>query len=147
MTTALTTEQTILEFDQEIDIEASPEKVFEGMLHRLSDGHVGPPDQPLPLTLERWAGGRWFRDLADGNGHLWGFVQSIKPPTLLELFGPMFMSYPVSGHLIIRFTPIDAGTNVSFKYSAFGLILEDHRAGLRQGWAEMLTGLKSRLEG
>ena len=146
MTTALTAEQTILEFDQEIEIEAAPAAVYEGMLHRLSDGHMGPPDQPLPLKLERWAGGRWFRDLGDGNGHLWGLVQSIKPPTLIELFGPMFMSYPVSGHLIIRFAPVAGGTRLSFKYSAFGLILEDHRAGLMQGWSGMLTGLKAKLE-
>lgn len=147
MTNALTAEQTILDFDQEIEIAASPNKVFEGMLHRLSEGHMGPPDQPLPLKLERWAGGRWFRDLGEGRGHLWGFVQSIKPPSLIELFGPMFMSYPVSGHLIIRFAEVDGGTRLSFKYSAFGLILDEHRSGLKQGWSEMLAGLKAKLEG
>lgn len=146
MTNTLTAEQTILEFDQEIDIEAAPEVVFEGMVHRLSEGHMGPPDQPLPLKLERWAGGRWFRDLGDGSGHLWGHVQSIKPPALLEIFGPMFMSYPVSGHLIIRFAPIEEGTRLSFRYSAFGLILEEHRAGLAQGWSGMLGDLKTKLE-
>lgn len=147
MSTALTAEQTILEFHQEIEIQAAPGDVYEGMLHRLSEGHTGPKEQPLPLKLERWAGGRWLRDLGDGNGHLWGFVQSIKPPALIELFGPMFMSYPVSGHLIVRFEPITGGTKLTFKYSAFGLILEGHRGGLKQGWSEMLTGLKAKLEG
>ncbi len=147
MTIALTTEQTTVEFDQEIEIKAAPGEVFEGMLHRLSDGHMAPEDQPLPLKLERWAGGRWFRDLGNGSGHLWGFVQSIKPPTLIEFFGPMFMSYPVSGHLIIRFTPTAGGTRLSFKYSAFGLLLEEHKIGVQQGWSEMLTGLKAKLEG
>ena len=147
MSTAITAEQTILEFDQEIEIEAATEKVFEGMLHRLSEGHMAPGDQPLPLELERWAGGRWFRDLGDGNGHLWGFVQSIKPPSLIELFGPMFMSYPVSGHLIIRFAPAGDCTRLSFKYSAFGLILDEHRAGLQHGWAELLADVKATVEG
>ncbi|MCH9648439.1 MAG: SRPBCC domain-containing protein [Deltaproteobacteria bacterium] len=147
MSTPITAEQTVLEFDQEIEIKAAPGEVFEGMLHRLSEGHTGPQEQPLPLKLERWAGGRWLRDLGDGHGHLWGFVQSIKPPTLIELFGPMFMSYPVSGHLIVRFSPVAGGTKISFKYSAFGLILEGHRSGLKQGWSEMLTGLKAKLEG
>ena len=147
MTTTLTAEQTTVEFDQEILVQASPDEVFEGMLHRLSDGHKAPGDQPLPLKLERWAGGRWFRDLGDGSGHLWGHVQSIKPPALIEFNGPMFMSYPVSGHLIIRFAPEDEGTRISFRYSAFGLLQEDHKAGLKQGWAEMLADVKAQLEG
>ena len=42
---------------------------------------------PMPMTLEPWPGGRWFRDLGDNNGHLWGHVQAIKPPTLLEITG------------------------------------------------------------
>lgn len=147
MTTMIAAEPKTLEFEQEIEIKASPKEVFEGMLHRLSDGHLGPSDQPMPLKIERWAGGRWFRDLGDGNGHLWGFVQSIKPPSLIEIFGPMFMSYPVSGHLIIRFELTRTGTRLSFKYAAFGLILEEHRQGLKQGWSGMLTGLKAKLEG
>ncbi len=32
----------------------------------------------MPMKLEAWPGGRWFRDLGDGNGHLWGHVQAIK---------------------------------------------------------------------
>ncbi|HEX3702577.1 MAG TPA: hypothetical protein VHU82_04550 [Vicinamibacterales bacterium] len=35
--------------------------------------------------LEAWPGGRWFRDLGDNTGHLWGHVQAIKPPTLPEI--------------------------------------------------------------
>ena len=147
MTHALTFEQAVIDFQQEIEIKAAPGDVFEGMLHRLSDEHVaGSPDHPLPLTLERWAGGRWFRDLGDGSGHLWGFVQSIKPPTLVELFGPMFMSYPVMGHMIIRFQPEPEGTRLSFKYSAFGLIQDDHREGIQQGFAAMLADMQRRFE-
>lgn len=146
MPTSLTAEQTVLEFDQEITIEAPPEKVFEGLLHRLSDGHMGPPDTPIPLVLERRPGGRWYRDLGNDSGHLWGHVQSIKAPSLIELFGPMFMSYPVSGHVISRLTTHDGGTTLSFKYTAFGLIDENHRAGLKQGWTGMLNALRSELE-
>ena len=146
MSTALTADQTVLEFDQEIEIEAALGDVFEGMLHRLSEGHEGPPGTPLPLALERWPGGRWFRDLGNGTGHLWGFVQSIKPPNLIELFGPMFMSYPVSGHLIIRFSQATGATKLSFRYSALGLIREEHRANLDKGWIGMLADVKAKLE-
>ena len=142
-----TLEQAVLEFGQEIEIKASPADVFEGMVHRLTDGHRGGPDAPpLPLELERWPGGRWFRDLGDGAGHLWGFVQSYRPPTLLEICGPMFMSYAVAGHIIIRFEAAGEGTRLSFRYSAFGLIQDDHRTGLAAGFASMLAGLKEDAE-
>ncbi len=51
-------------------------------------------DRPLPMKLEAWPGGRWYRDLGDNNGHFWGHVQAIKRPTLLEICGPLIMSYP-----------------------------------------------------
>ena len=49
----------------------------------------------MPMMLEAWPGGRWFRDLGNGNGHLWGHVQAIKAPTLLEITGPLMMSFAV----------------------------------------------------
>lgn len=58
----------------------------------------------MPMILEEWPAGRWFRDLGNGQGHLWGFVPVIKPPTLIEIQGPMFMSYAVAGHLQLRLT-------------------------------------------
>ncbi len=147
MTQLQTLDQTILEFGQEIEIEAPLADVFEGMVHRLTDGHRGGPEAaPLPLELERKPGGRWFRDLGDGAGHLWGFVQSYKPPTLLEIFGPMFMSYPVSGHMIIRFEATGEGTRLSFRYSAFGLLQDDHRTGIKTGFASMLADVKESVE-
>ena len=39
-----------------------------------------PTAAPLPMILEPHPGGRWYRDLGGDNGHLWGFVQSIKRP-------------------------------------------------------------------
>lgn len=148
MNTPRTLDQAILEFSQEIDIDASPEDVFEGMVHRLTVGHRGGSDAPpLPLELERRPGGRWFRNLGDDAGHLWGFVQCYRPPTLLEIFGPMFMSYPVNGHMILRFEPAGDGTRLSFRYSAFGLLEEEHKAGLQAGLASMLADVKESSEG
>ena len=147
MTQLQTFDEAVLEFSQEIEIEAPPADVFEGMVHRLTDQHRGGPDAPpLPLELERQPGGRWFRNLGDGSGHLWGFVQSYKPPNLLEIFGPMFMSYPVSGHMIIRFEAAGEGTRLSFRYSAFGLLQDDHRSGIKTGFASMLADVKEGVE-
>ncbi len=59
------------------------------------------PMSEMSLKLEAWPGGRWYRDLGNNTGHFWGHVQVIKPPTLLEITGPMFMSYPVASHINI----------------------------------------------
>jgi uncharacterized protein YndB with AHSA1/START domain len=132
--------------DQTIEIKAAPGDVFEGLIARLCEleGHEGQP--PVKLKLERWPGGRWFRDLDGGNGHLWAFVQSIKPPTLIELFGPMFLSYPVAGHLMVRFTQIPGGTKLVFQNQFFGPIPADMREGMGEGWEHMLKRLKTDVE-
>ena len=62
------------------------------------------------MKLEAWVGGRWFRDLGDNAGHLWGHVQVIKPPKLLEIVGPMMMSFPVASHVQYRLTEQPGGT-------------------------------------
>ena len=62
------------------------------------------------MVLEPWPGGRWYRDLGEESGHLWGHVQVIKPPTLLELWGPMFMSFAGINHVQYRLTASGEGT-------------------------------------
>jgi len=136
----------IVNIDQTIEIKAAPGDVFEGLIARICELHGDEGKPPLKLSLERWPGGRWFRDLEGGTGHLWGFVQAIKPPTLLELFGPMFMSYPVAGHMIIRLSPITGGTKLVFQNQVFGPVPPEVREGLGEGWGDMLKRLKQDAE-
>jgi uncharacterized protein YndB with AHSA1/START domain len=112
----------------------------------------GEPGKPrLQLKLERKPGGRWYRDLGSDSGHLWGFVQSIKPPTLLEICGPLMISNPVACHLMARLTPTPAGTKLVFKNEIFGPVPEEYRDemkdGMGKGWQQMLDALKRELEG
>jgi hypothetical protein len=130
-----------LDIEQHIEIHAPVARVFEGLLGQLSEGNV-----MVPLRLERWPGGRWFRDLGDGAGHLWGFVQVLKPPTLLELQGPLFMSYPVAGHVQVRLAEAPGGTRVTLRHRAFGLISEEHRKGAGAGWQKILSAVKGACE-
>ena len=136
----------LIQIDQTVEIKATPEKVFEGLVSHLCElpGEEGKP--AVKLKLERWPGGRWFRDLENGNGHLWGFVQSIKPPTLLEVFGPLMLSYPVSTHLIVRLSPTNGGTKLVFKNEIFGPVPAEVREGLGEGWGDMLKRLKRSFE-
>ena len=142
-----TLDDLTLNIDQTIEIKAAPGDVFEGLIARMCELHGDDGSPPVKLKLERWPGGRWFRDLDGGNGHLWGFVQAIKPPTLIELFGPMFMSYPVAGHLMVPLTQVPGGTKVVFQNQVFGPIPADMRdGGMDEGWNDLLKRLKKDVE-
>ncbi|MEC9373258.1 MAG: SRPBCC domain-containing protein, partial [Planctomycetota bacterium] len=89
-----------------------------------------------------WPGGRWYRDLGKGVGHLWGHVQVIKPPTLIEITGPLFMSYPAINHVQYRLTAKGDHTHLTLTHRAYGLITEDHREGVRMGWDHMIQQIQ-----
>ena len=73
----------ILDIEQHIEVNAPIAEVFDGVVKQFSERSITPDGQPLPLKLELRPGGRWYRDLGDDAGHLWGTVQVLKPPHLL----------------------------------------------------------------
>ena len=135
-----------LDLEQHIDIKATPEKAFAAVLHRLGKGNTRPDGQSLEMLLEPKAGGRWYRDLGDNNGHLWAHVQAIKRPTLLEFTGPLFASYPFVSNVQYRLTEKDGATTIAFRHTALGFIQEDHRKGVNQGWASILERVRKAAE-
>lgn len=132
----------LLDIEQAVEIQAAIGDTYRALMRRLSVDNSTPDNKPLPMVLEEWPGGRWFRDLGGSQGHLWGFVQVIKPPTLLEIYGPMFMSYAVAGHIQFRLTPIAGGVELMMRHRAFGLIEEAHREGVVPGWEHLLAQTK-----
>ena len=131
-----TPEQAIhpLEFAKDEEIAAPIEVVFETLLEHLGPLNETGPESPLPMTLEPWPGGRWYRDLGNNTGHFWGHVQVIKPPTLLEIWGPLMMSYPAVNHVQYRLNAEGAGTRLTILHRAMGLIIPEHRDGMPKGW-------------
>jgi hypothetical protein len=97
--TAPTIEDLTLNLSQEIQVRAPLEVTFAALLEQIGPQNETHDGKPLPMKIEAWPGGRWYRDLGDGNGHFWAFVQAIKRPTLLELTGALFMSSPVVSNL------------------------------------------------
>jgi uncharacterized protein YndB with AHSA1/START domain len=135
-----------LDIRQEIMIDAAPDVAFQALLEELGPGSVMPDGKPFPMTIEPWVGGRWFRDLGEAGGykygHLWGHVQVIKAPTLLELAGPMPMSFPAMNHVQYRLTAEGRSTRLSVVHRAMGLIPQDFRDGMPEGWAHGLRRVK-----
>ena len=143
-----TSEQAIqtLEVTKEEEIAAPIEMVFETLLEQIGPLNEVGPGSPMPMTLEPWPGGRWYRDLGDNRGHLWGHVQVIKPPTLLEISGPLFMSYPAVSHLQYRLTTEGAVTRLALVHRAIGQITPSHREGVGQGWSYILAKVREGAE-
>jgi len=83
--TAAKIEDLTMNITEEIHVKAPLEVTFETLLEHLGPLMTGAEDRPMSLKIEPWPGGRWYRDLGDTNGHLWGHVQAIKRPALLEI--------------------------------------------------------------
>jgi len=131
-----------LDVEQNIEVKGSIEDVFKSVVNQLSNGFARPDGESLNMNLEEFAGGRWYRDLGDGIQYLWGHVQVIKAPTLLELSGPMFMSYPAINHLELKLNEAEGGTKVTLRHRAVGLIDPQHREGVVTGWNGFLESVK-----
>jgi hypothetical protein len=144
--TASTPSELTLTVKDEVLVRASLEHTFDSVLAHMGRLNETPDGKPFPMTLEPWPGGRWFRDLGGNNGHLWGHVQSIKRPALLEIYGPLFMSYPTMSNLQYRLKEVEGGTLIVFQHLAFGFIEDGHRQGVAAGWKPLLQRMRADAE-
>jgi hypothetical protein len=147
ISTAVSIENLTLSLAQEIHVRAPLDVTFAALLEQLGPENDTTDGQPMPMKIEPWPGGRWYRDLGDGNGHFWGHVQAIKQPALLEITGPLFMSYPVVSNVQYRLSEEDGGTLIRFHHTALGLIQDDHREGVGKGWTHIHARARVRAEG
>jgi hypothetical protein len=139
-------ENLSVEIIEKIVVRASIETTFESIVAQVGRQNELPDGTPFPMVLEPWPGGRWYRDLGSNNGHLWGHVQSIKRPTLLEIYGPLFMSAPVASNLMYRLKEVDGGTEIAFRHSVFGLIPDEARTRMGEGWKAWLERIRTSAE-
>ncbi|MGA2250065.1 SRPBCC family protein [Terracidiphilus sp.] len=121
---------------KEEEIAAPIDIVFETILEQMGPLN-STPEKPMPMVLEAWPGGRWFRDLGNNTGHYWGAVQAIRAPSLLEISGPLFMSTPAISNLQYRLTEENGVTRMRFLHRAMGWIGENDR-GVDEGWSQLI---------
>ena len=145
MQVELETIQT-LEIIREEQIAAPADVVFETILEQMGPLNQQPDGTPLNMKLEAWPGGRWFRDLGNNTGHFWGHVQAIKPPSLIEISGPLFMSYPAANNVQYRLSEENGVTHLKFMHRAIGQISADHRENVGKGWGNLLTRIQQAAE-
>ena len=143
-------EQTIhsLEIVKEEEIASSIDDVFETVLEQLGPGNEAPGTGAMPMILEAWPGGRWFRDLGNDAGHFWGNVQAIKPPFLLEICGPLFMSHPGVSNVQFRLKEEDGVTLLRFTHRAMAQLYSDAKLAedwsrIEGGWDNLIARIRS----
>jgi activator of Hsp90 ATPase-like protein len=145
--TLRTIEEMTSNIVQEIHVRASLDTTFAALLEEIGPANSTPEGVAMPMTIEPWPGGRWFRDLGNNNGHFWAVVQAIKRPTLLEFAGPLFASYPAVSNVQYRLKEHDGGTLITFRHTMFGYIEPQHREGMNRGWNWMLERTVKHAEG
>ncbi len=145
-TTAPVSENQTFTITEEIRVRATLEQTFQSLIAHMGRLNETPEGMPLPMVLETYPGGRWYRDLGGENGHLWGFVQSIKRPLLLEIWGPLFMSTAATSNLQYRLSETSDGTLIKFTHTLVGPFPEEHRSRLATGWTALHARVRKAAE-
>jgi hypothetical protein len=73
-------------------------------------------------------------------------VQVIKPPKLLELWGPMMMSFPAVNHLQYRLVAEGSKTVLQLTHRSMGVLDEEHAKGMTMGFEYWVQRVKSLAE-
>lgn len=144
--TVSTIESLTLNVTQEVHVRAVLDATFDALLEQMGPANQTPDGEPLPMRIEPHPGGRWFRDLGNNNGHLWGHVQAIKRPTLLEITGPLFLSTAVLSNVQYRLKEVEGGTLIMFRHTAFGFVPDDYRERIAPGWKSLLDRIRQHAE-
>ncbi|QNI32981.1 SRPBCC domain-containing protein [Alloacidobacterium dinghuense] len=145
MSVKMTEQVEVLEVTREIEIAATIDVVWETLLENMGPLNEAPDKTPHNLTLEAWPGGRWYRDFGSNTGYWWGTVQAIRPPELLEMHGPMFMSAPAVNHVIFRLKKENGLTRIDFAHRAVGLIPHHLMDGVdvNNGWDNFFVNVRA----
>ena len=127
-------------------IAATPDIVWESILAEIGPDMRHGDGKPMPMKIELWPGGRWFRDTGENAGHFWGNVQVVKPGTLLEICGPLFMSYPAMNHVQYRVKAEGNGTRMTLTHRGVGIFDPEHVKGVDMGWGEVVDNIRKHAE-
>lgn len=133
-----------LDITEEMRVHAPIADTFAALLQEMGPDNRGMGDAPMPMVLEARPGGRWYRDLGGDNGHCWGHVQAIRHPNLLEISGPLMMSFAVASNVQYRLKVDGDDTVITMRHTALGMFPDGYRDALGQGWQATLRRVAAR---
>ncbi|HEY4355836.1 MAG TPA: SRPBCC domain-containing protein [Acidobacteriaceae bacterium] len=141
-----TLDNLTITINQEIHVKAPMDVTFAALLEQLGPGNETPDGKSLNMKIEAWPGGRWYRDMGNGDGHFWANVKAIARPSLLEFVGPLFASFPFVSNVQYRLTEVDGGTLITFRHTALGIVPEELKGNMNKGWTSMHDRVRKHAE-
>lgn len=138
----------VLHIEQEVTIEAPPERVFDALTKDVSawwgEPHMYDEARAKDIRLNPVLGGEFYEDWGGGEGATYATVTLVRRPERLRMSGAMGMSGAVAGIIDIQLTPHGRGTVVRLAHRAVGEVTDETRAGYSRGWAVLM---QERLKG
>lgn len=140
-----------IHIEQEVRIEAPPERVFQALTQDVAAWWGAPyllNQAATDIVLEPQVGGRMYEVWGQDEGALWAVVTAIERNKRLTLSGPMGMSGAVSGVIGYALEPAGkSATTLKLTHSVIGEVSEETRKNYGGGWTDLLgTRLKQFVE-
>jgi uncharacterized protein YndB with AHSA1/START domain len=140
----LTQDLRVAQVELALDIAAPRAIVWKALMKHTSEWWrpefcVSP--NPRGIIIEPRVGGRWYEDAGDGAGGLWGVIQTLLPPTTLEVRGDLFHNWggPAVMHLRLTLDELSpTQTRLNVFDTTFGKISDTLGKRLESGWAVLL---------
>lgn len=132
-----------MQVEQEVNINASAERVFAALTHDVSAWWGAPyllTASPQAIILEPQVGGRLYEESGSGDGALWATVTSIKKNEHLVLTGPIGMSGALHSVVTFSLEPKNEGeaTLLKLSHQAIGQLGDDTQSNYDAGWQDLL---------
>lgn len=128
------------QIEQEVLIRAPRLRVFDAITRDIGQWWAFRlAEHGSQLILEPQVGGRFYEDLGDGEGALWGTVTRIKRPEILRLSGPLGMTTPVVSVYTYELSDSDGGTLLKLSHHVVGEPSPKWEESHRRGWGQLLN--------
>jgi len=134
-------EFNLMEIEQNIDINAEPEKVFNALTNNISNWWGRPymiNEKATIITLEPKIGGLFYESWADNQGFKWGDVTYLKKNEILEITGSFGMTKAFFSKVSFILEKKGKGTSIKLSHLAYGQVDEETEKGYTVGWKDLV---------
>ena len=135
-------------FSLELEIDTTPEKVFDAMLNHLTSWW--PKDfvglEGSEMVFEPFAGGRLFERHSDGSSLLWSHVVMVKQGEYIDLAGPVTPAFGGPSLNFVRMAVSREGGKTLFRLTNTVFGVSGDPASVESGWAYLFGSLKEYCE-
>jgi DNA-binding transcriptional ArsR family regulator/uncharacterized protein YndB with AHSA1/START domain len=131
-----------IHLEMEVEIAASPARVFEAMTRDISQWWGIPyniSEDIEDIVLDAKLGGHLYETWKGGGSASWGVVTKIKEANLLQITGPIGMSTPVAGVVDFNLVEKANGTVVKLSHQVIGDVNEKTKENYGNGWNDLLA--------